>query len=97
VIEGPPASVFTGPLLAQASYPKVLVARAFSAGDDLDLVLFNGAAAGPQTIGLERLRPDGAYQVRGGQGGGFTAGGDGTASLSVDLDGRAPLHIVTTD
>jgi len=46
VVEGPPASVFTGPLLTGASYPEVLVARAFSKGEDLDLVLFNGAAAG---------------------------------------------------
>jgi hypothetical protein len=93
VVEGPPASVFTGPLLTGASYPEVLVARAFSAGEDLDLVLFNGAAAGPQTIGLERLRPSAAYQVRGGPGGGFTAGADGTATLTVHLDGRTPLHI----
>ncbi len=93
VIEGPPASVFKGPLLAEASYPEVLVARAFSSGEDLDLVLFNGGQAGPRTIGLGRLRPNAAYQTQGAQNASFTAGPDGTATLSINLDGRTPLRI----
>jgi len=70
------------------------VARAFSTGEDLDLVLYNGAGAGPQTLGLERLTPNRAYSVRGSTETGFTAGPDGTATLTVRLDGRASLHIV---
>ena len=93
MVDGPPASVFTGPLLAQASYPEVLVARAFSSGDDLDLVLFNGARPGMQALGLERLRPNTTYRVRGAQAADFTSGPDGVASLSVMVDGRTALHI----
>lgn len=94
VTQGPPASAMRGPLLGEAAYPDVLVARAFSTGEDLDLVLYNGAAAGPQTLGLERLTPNRAYAVRGAVETDFTAGPDGTASLTVTLDGRTALHIV---
>jgi hypothetical protein len=93
VVEGPPESVFKGPLLTGASYPEVLVARAFSAGEDLDLVLYNGAAPGPQTLGIERLQPGRAYRLEGAQTGQFRADAQGKASLEVRLDGRTALHL----
>jgi hypothetical protein len=94
VTEGPPDSVFRGPLLCDAKYPDVLVARAFSHGDDLELVLHPGAERGTHTIGVERLRPNAKYRTRGAQELAFAADARGTASLDVDLHGRTPLHIV---
>ena len=96
-VEGPPPSVATGPVLADASYPEVLVARAFSGGDDLDLVLVPGAGDGPQTITLGRLRPGGRYELRGPRETvPFEAGADGTASHRIDLRGRTALRVVPT-
>ncbi|HEX7760040.1 MAG TPA: hypothetical protein VF459_11080 [Caulobacteraceae bacterium] len=97
VTEGPPASVFTGPLLSEAAYPEVLVAKAFSTGEDLDLVLYNGAAPGPQTIGLERLRPGRAYRTIGDVTAEFRADGEGRASLAPRLDGRTRFRIIPAD
>ncbi|HYA34265.1 MAG TPA: hypothetical protein VEF03_01545 [Candidatus Binataceae bacterium] len=94
VTQGPPASVFKGPLLTGASYPDVLVAKAFSHGNDLDLVLYPGAAPGPQTIRIERLTPDARYTIENSQREPFVADRDGAASITVDLDGRTPLHII---
>ena len=48
IAEGPPEASLRGPILTDAKYPDVLVARAFSNGDDLDLVLYPGAKPGPQ-------------------------------------------------
>jgi hypothetical protein len=93
VVEGPPASVFKGPVLTEASYPDVLVARAFSDGEDLDLVLYNGRAPGRQRIGLERLSPGRSYVVRGAEPSSFTADARGAASIEVRLDGRTPVRV----
>lgn len=57
VAQGPESSVLHGPILAEVAYPQVLVARAFSRGDDLHLVLYPGAGEGLQSIGIERLKP----------------------------------------
>jgi hypothetical protein len=94
VVEGPPASVFSGPVLSEARYPDVLVAKAFSRGDDLDLVLYPGAAAGRHTIQIERLRSNGRYAVDGAQEKELSADAQGRASLEVELTGRTALHIV---
>ncbi len=93
-IKGPPESVFRGPILNAASYPEVLVAKAFSHGDDLDLVLYPGAGEGSHNIGIERLKPGASYEVRGSNERSFQADDKGCATLSVDLRGRTPLHIV---
>ncbi len=94
IVQGPPESVFRGPILTEANYPDVLVARAFSNGEDLELVLHPGAAHGAQQIKLERLKPGAAYAMSGGDEQSFTADASGTASLIVDLRGRTPLHVV---
>lgn len=47
----------TGPVLAEAAYPDVLVARAVSDGHDLDLVLRPGDGARRVALGVERLVP----------------------------------------
>ena len=38
------------PCLTDVAYPDVLVARAYSGGDDLDLVLYDGIAPGPPPV-----------------------------------------------
>ena len=63
----PHSSVITGPILNEATYPDVLVARAVSpSGNDLDLMLQPGLNAGSeQRLGLERLNVGKRYQVEG--------------------------------
>ena len=94
IAEGPPEGSLRGPILADAKYPDVLVARAFSNGDDLNLVLYSGAKPGTQKIRIERLRPDAKYAVRNGSEYTFAADRNGAASLSVELEGRTPIHIL---
>lgn len=92
-VEGPSAATLAGPVLAQARYPDVLVARAFSNGDDLDLVLHPGAVPGAQKITLERLRAGVDYLVEGAEPGRFTASEEGKAALIVDLTGRTRIIV----
>jgi hypothetical protein len=94
IAEGPPEASLRGPILTDAKYPDVLVARAFSNGDDLELVLYPGANPGRQDIRVERLRPGSKYAMRNGSEHTFTADNNGAASLSVELNGRTPIHIV---
>jgi hypothetical protein len=93
-VKGPPESVFRGPILNAASYPEVLVAKAFSHGDDLDLVLYPGVKDGQQSIGIERLKPQASYQIHGSNERTFQSDANGCIMLSVELSGRTPLHIV---
>ncbi len=94
VTQGPPESVFRGPILTDASYPDVLVARAFSDGDDLEMVLYPGKQARAHDIRVERLRPGATYALRNGSERSFKADNFGAATLSVELHERTPLHIV---
>jgi len=83
-----------GPILQEASYPEILVARAMSLnGKDLDLTLYNGTAPGPQRIGFERLQPGANYAVEQ-TGDKFSADTKGNAKITVHLDGRTPVHII---
>ncbi len=95
ITQGPPASVFRGPILTEARYPDVLVAKAFSRGEDLALVLHPGATPGPQTLGIERLMPEGRYRITGLPGGeaDLTADRDGRATLTVPLHGRTEITL----
>ena len=89
---GMPETSFTGPLLTECEYPKVIPAKAASSGDDLELVLYNGAEPGEQRIKLERLKPNTEYSINNGQRK-FTSDDTGAAELLVDLDGRTELNI----
>jgi hypothetical protein len=80
-------------VLAEAKYPDVLVARAFSRGENLELVLHPGAAPGMQRLGFARLVPGATYQARGASSARFVADATGAASLEVALAGRTPLEI----
>ena len=93
----PLPATLTGPILGGAAYPDVLVAKAFSRGHDLELVLYPGASDGPQEIVLERLRPGEAYSISGAISTVASAGADGRLKLVVPLRGRTPLYIRPPD
>jgi len=96
VVDGPAQCALTGPQLEEAPYPQVLVAKAFSHGEDLELVLYPGAGKGTQALRLGRLVPGKRYCVRE-NGYAFTAGQDGKAEMEVALSGRTALTIVPED
>ncbi len=91
--EGPPKSCLTGPVLEEANYPDVLVARAFSDGTGLELVLHPGRENGDQQIGLARLQPGARYQVTGATLSEVTASAQGTATLTISLSGRTEVTL----
>ncbi len=94
-VQGPPPSAFSGPLLERANYPEVLVAKATSNGEDLDLVLYPGRGDGVQQLGLARLVPGREYAVEGPAAAGrVQADASGHAELAVTLAGRTALRIV---
>jgi hypothetical protein len=92
-VKGPPKSALAGPILVAVTYPDVLVARAFSRGQDLELVLYNGKAPGPQQLGIERLKAGATYRVTGAAVPTLTADAQGRATLSVQLDGRTAVRL----
>lgn len=83
----------TGPILAEAAYPDVLVARAVTDGSALDLVLRPGNGAVRSTLKLGRLNPGRAYRVTGAAATELTADAEGTALVDVELNGRTPVHL----
>lgn len=92
--KAPPQSVFTGPFLSEASYPEVQVAKAFSHGDDLELVLYPGKGDGSQPIVIGRLKPGAEYVVQGNNNQRLKADSQGCARVIVELAGRTALRIL---
>jgi Linalool dehydratase/isomerase len=94
-IEGPPPTALRGPVLTEASYPEVLVAKAFSHGDDLDLVLYPGAGATSQRLKVERLRPSGLYRLEeaGRAGRDLRADSTGGVEFIVQMTDRIDLRL----
>ncbi|MBR3060712.1 MAG: hypothetical protein IKN89_01490 [Oscillospiraceae bacterium] len=93
VLRGPAETAFTGPLLTGCDFPQVLVAKAMSHGEDLDLVLYNGEGSGPQALTVENLIPGGDYlEEHSGQK--LQADAEGKLAFQVHLDGRTPVHLV---
>ena len=88
-----PAAWKTGPVLGQAAYPDVLVARAVTDGRALDLVLRPGNRGGRTVLGIERLAPRHDYLVTGGVEETITADDEGRALVTVDLDGRREVFL----
>lgn len=94
ITKGPAATAMTGPLLTEAAYPHVLVAKAVSrSGRDLELVLRSGRAPGPQPIVIERLEANATYVLAGDLQGELTADGQGRAALTVPLNGRTAFRL----
>lgn len=83
----------TGPILAEAAYPDVLVARAVTDGRALDLVLRPGNGGGRTTLGFQRLVPGREYAVQGAVVDTVTADAGGRALIEVDLDGRREVVV----
>ncbi|MEU4416888.1 hypothetical protein ACIBEH_21825 [Nocardia salmonicida] len=81
----------TGPILGDAAYPDVLVAKAVTDGTALDLVLRPGDGPRRVRLGLQRLIPERTYQLTGAVEAAVIADSDGTAVIEVDLGGR---HVV---
>lgn len=88
-----PAEWSTGPRLAQAPYPDVLVARAVTDGRNLDLELVPGSGPGRYPLVLERLTPRATYRVTGAGVGSLTADDSGRGTLTVDLGARSRVGI----
>ncbi|MGE0295255.1 hypothetical protein [Pseudonocardia sp.] len=97
VRDGVPHEWRTGPVLTDAAYPDVMVARAVSDGDDLALVLRPGSGSTRTTIAIQRLRPHRTYRVRGARDAvvtsEVTADSTGRALVEFDLDDRLELHL----
>lgn len=94
ITEGPPANVRQGPILDEAPFPEVLVAKAYSQdGDSLELVLYNGKEPGTFRVGFTRLRPGETYRLGDRS---VMAGKDGTASVDVAVSGRTMLLLTPT-
>ena len=93
VTEGFPRPWREGPVLAEAAYPDVLVARAVSDGADLQLVLRPGAAACRTSIRVERLAPHRTYNLRGAVQSSILADHAGSAVVDVDLESRHELRV----
>ncbi|AEF41198.1 linalool dehydratase/isomerase domain-containing protein [Hoyosella subflava] len=85
--EGIPDAWRRGPVLADAAYPEVLVAKAVSDGTSLDLVLRPGNGPVRTTLAIERLTPGHAYTVTGAL----------SPELAADAEGRALVEIVLND
>jgi hypothetical protein len=94
ITKGPVKSSLSGPILVGLTYPDVLVARAFSSGHDLDIILYPGLKPeGEFNIGLERLVPNASYSIQQ-TAQQFVADAAGCATVTVKLSGRTPLLIV---
>ena len=93
VNKGLPDAWRHGPILSQAQYPDVIVARAVTDGSALNLVLHPGAEGGLVTLGLGRLTPGRRYAIRQTDKR-FTATEAGSYEHQFVLKGRTPLDIV---
>ncbi|MCG8669949.1 MAG: hypothetical protein MI867_11090 [Pseudomonadales bacterium] len=83
-----------GPILETAEYPNVLVTKAVSDGQALDLKLVSGAQRKQNQLGLSQLRPNSIYRVSGAVESQIKADQQGKASINVALD-TAKQVIVT--
>ncbi|PNP86631.1 hypothetical protein FNYG_00021 [Fusarium nygamai] len=89
-LHGPSKEALSGPILEEAPFPEVLVAKAYSEdGKKLDLVVYNGKEAGVYKLGFERLIPGKQHSVS--TGGSVAANGAGKAYIDAKIDGRTQI------
>lgn len=95
VTKGPPENVFKGPILEEAPFPDVLVAKAWSHdGEGMELVLYPGKESGKFQLGFERLQPGGKYSLEASTGTvAAEASKDGKANFEVHVDGHTALNL----
>lgn len=96
IVHGPPATWRDGPVLSQAAYPDVLVARAVTDGRALELVLLPGAGPTRTTIRVERLQPNAMCAVSGASPSAVTTSASGSVDLQVDLGSRLEVRVTPT-
>ena len=89
--EGPPEHIFKAPILDSVPFPEVLVAKAYSHdGESVEIVLYNGKAAGTFTLGFKQLKPGRKYKL-GKQT--ITADKEGRGSVNLAIDGRTAVTL----
>ena len=93
ISRGLPAAWREGPVLADAPYPDVLVAKAVTDGRALDLVLYAGNGGERKRIGIGRLTPGRPYAVAGAHEAEVVADAHGRAVVEVDLSGRTEVRV----
>lgn len=83
----------SGPRLAEAAYPDVLVAKAVTDGRALECVLHPGSGPVRTRVHVDRLRAGGRYVVRGATPTAVVADAHGAITLDIDLGGRTELTV----
>lgn len=93
-LHGPEPTALQGPLLNEAPFPEVLVAKAYSPdGVSLDCVLYNGKLAGDFPLQFTRLEPRMTYAVTDESTEEIVADENGTITVTIHIDGRTPVSI----
>lgn len=82
-----------GPILEEVPYPHVLVARAVTDGESLNVVLRPGGRGGRYRVTVARLLPGREYTLQGACGTNVVADGEGRAHFDVVLEGRLELTV----
>ncbi|MBM79267.1 MAG: hypothetical protein CMJ78_01580 [Planctomycetaceae bacterium] len=82
-----------GPILSEAPYPNVMVAKATTDGKALSLVLRPGDEAGRFPLKLSRLQPGQKYNVSAAVMSELTAERDGGGLIEVELSDRLEVEI----
>lgn len=84
----------TGPILSGADYPDVLVAKAVTDGQNLDLVLQPGNGPASTTLRFSRLSTSDYTVIQDGEKlSPLRVGSDGTANLPLRIDRRTEVRI----
>ncbi|KAK5164291.1 uncharacterized protein LTR77_009986 [Saxophila tyrrhenica] len=92
ISHGPPENVIQGPILDEAPFPDVLVAKAYSHdGEGMELVLYSGRESRKFQLGFTRLRAGESYSLAGEK---KSADKEGKAVWEVRLEGRTALDLV---
>lgn len=82
-----------GPMLENAEYPAVLVAKAVSDGRALDLQLSPGKGGGRHRLELSQLRPEQTYKISGAVEPLIIADSRGLATIHVQLDRTVNVRV----
>lgn len=93
VVFGAPDAWRSGPVLAEAAYPDVLVAKAVTDGRALDLTLRPGNGPVRSRLRIERLLPGREYAVHGATEDVIVASAAGEAVIDIDLGDRHEVRI----
>jgi hypothetical protein len=85
-----------GPVLDECRYPDILVAKAVSTGEDLELVLYNGTDGGQQTLHFAQMEPETRYVDEEHPDTVIKTDREGKGICEILLEGRYHMHLVKT-